>query len=67
MMGVLTLVAAAGGMFLIPHFPAKATFLTEEQRSIVQARINADRGDFEEERMNFKALLRHMANWRIWL
>lgn len=51
MMGLLTIIAALIGFAVVPHFPAKASFLTEEERQLVKDRINADRGDFVDEKL----------------
>ena len=39
------------GYLVVPHFPAHATFVTEEERQLVKDRINADRQDYGDEKL----------------
>lgn len=66
MFGVVTIASALIGYLLVPNFPAKASFLTPEELEYVQNRINVDRHDFEEEKMNVRIALKHLGNWKIW-
>lgn len=66
MFGVLTCASALLGYVLVPNFPAKATFLSEDEKELIQNRITVDRHDFEEEKMNLRIALRHLGNWKIW-
>lgn len=66
LMGVLTCVSALLGFGFVPNFPAKATFLNEEERKLVNDRITIDRHDFEEERLTGRLALKHLADWKIW-
>jgi hypothetical protein len=65
-MGVLTLVSGVLGYIFVPNFPEKATFLNQEERQLVNDRITVDRHDFEQETLDFRKALRHLADWKIW-
>jgi len=66
MMGLLTCIAAFIGYAVVPNFPAKATFLTEEERQLVQDRINVDRRDFENEHLTVSGVLHCLGDIKIW-
>jgi hypothetical protein len=66
LMGVLTLVSGVLGYIFVPNFPEKATFLNQEERQLVNDRITVDRHDFEQETLDFRKALRHLADWKIW-
>lgn len=61
------IISALVGYTIVPNFPAKATFLTEEERQLVHDRITADRADFDDERLTIGSVLHNLANIRIWL
>ena len=50
--GILTIASALVAFLLCPNFPQRQTFLKEDESRLLQARINADRHDFEEEKMS---------------
>jgi len=66
MMGLLTVVSAFIGYAVVPNFPAKATFLSAEERQLVQDRINVDRRDFENEHLTVAGVIDSLKNWKIW-
>jgi len=66
MMALMTITAAFIGYAVIPNFPAKATFLTEEERQLVQDRINVDRRDFENEHLTKAGVFKALSDWKIW-
>lgn len=65
-MALMTILAAFIGYAVIPNFPAKATFLSEEERQLVQDRINVDRRDFENEKLTKVGVLKAMGDIKIW-
>lgn len=65
-MALMTITAAFIGYAVIPNFPAKATFLTEEERQLVQDRINVDRRDFENEHLTKAGVFKALSDWKIW-
>ncbi|KXJ87239.1 retrograde regulation protein 2 [Microdochium bolleyi] len=68
--GLLTCVICIAGWFIIIDFPTKATekkFLTPEEQAFVVARINADRGDAEEDKVTLSVILGHLRDWRLYI
>ena len=66
MMGTLTMISAVFGYLTVPHFPAKAKFLTEEERQLVHDRIMADRQDYVDEQLTVAGVLRELKSLQIW-
>lgn len=66
--GALTVVAGAGSWFVIVDFPDSPanTFLTAEERAFVKARLEADRGPEEREKVTVKKVLETAADWKPW-
>ena len=63
------MVAAVAAYFIIVDFPASKsnTFLTEEERAFVQARLVEDRGTEDEHvKINAAVILRTALDWKIW-
>lgn len=44
----------------------QATFLSAEERQLVQDRINVDRRDFENEHLTVAGVIDSLKNWKIW-
>ena len=60
---------------MIIDFPEKAAvknslgmraFLTPEEAAIVLARVERDRGDAVEDKINFKVAMHHLKDWKVW-
>jgi len=66
MSAIMTFAAAIIGLLTIPNFPAKATFLTAEERQLVLDRINVDRSDANEEKMTKAGVFQQLRDWKIW-
>lgn len=65
--GLITVVVCAGGWFLVVDFPTKAdNFLKPEEKAFIIERINADRGDAEEEKVTFRVVLHHLKDWKLY-
>ncbi|KAM0563178.1 hypothetical protein ACHAPJ_000894 [Fusarium lateritium] len=66
--GAITIVAGIGSWFIIVDFPDsdKNTFLTPEERAFVKARLVADRGPEEREKVTIKIILKTAADWKPW-
>lgn len=63
------MVAAIAAYFIVVDFPGSKSnkFLTEEERSFVQARLIQDRGTEDEHaKINAAVILRTMMDWKIW-
>ena len=64
--GCVTIGLGLMGFALIVNFPDKAKFITEPERAIVMGRLNADRGDAEDDHINFSKCLKQMKDWKLW-
>ena len=64
--GLITVVLGIAAFFLIVDFPAKSTFLTEEEKTVVIDRINRDRGDAVADKLTLRGSLRHLADPKLW-
>jgi hypothetical protein len=63
------MIAAIAAYFIIVDFPASKsnTFLTEDERAFVQARLIEDRGAEDEHvKINAAVVLRTAMDWKIW-
>jgi len=68
--GIITFSVCVMGWFIIIDFPTKATaknFLTAEQQAFVINRINVDRGDAEEDKVDLPRILHHLKDWRLYV
>ncbi len=45
---------------------SRRPFLTNEEVSIILARIARDRGDAVPEKLTWKVLMHHLGDWKIW-
>ncbi|KAM5341511.1 hypothetical protein ACJ41O_014542 [Fusarium nematophilum] len=66
--GAITVIAGIGSWFVIVDFPDSDanTFLTAEERAFVKARLEADRGPEEREKVTMKVILKTAADWKPW-
>lgn len=57
----------AFGWFIIIDFPTQANkFLKPREQAFVIERINADRGDAEEDPINLAVILHHLKDWKLY-
>lgn len=63
--GLFTFIFGFAAWFIIPRFPQEATFLTEEERFLLLARLKHDRGN---ERIDFEGInwWKLLTDWKIW-
>jgi hypothetical protein len=64
--GSVTIVLGLLGFALIVNFPDKAKFITEDERAIVMGRLNADRGDAEDDHITLRKVGVHLKDWKMW-
>ncbi|KAF9872479.1 hypothetical protein CkaCkLH20_09976 [Colletotrichum karsti] len=65
--GAITMVVCAAGWFIIVDFPTRAgKFLKPAEQQFVIARINQDRGDAEEDKVDGAKILYHLKDWRLY-
>lgn len=66
--GCLTVVIAVLFFFTFPSFPEQATWLREDEREYVKARLQADQGNSAADRkVSFRDILTVMKDHRVWL
>lgn len=66
--GVLTCVVACIFVFVIPSFPEDASWLTDEERSYVVARLQVDQGfSAAERRITLRDIRRVFKDYKVWL
>lgn len=63
--GLFTFAFGLAAWFIIPAFPQEATFLSEDERAMLLARLRHDRG---RERVDFKGInwLKVLGDWKVW-
>ena len=64
--GLITIVFAVLVFIFCPHFPAKDSWLSEKDRAMLLARLEADKGK-EKEREDGKMWLKALVDYRVWL
>jgi hypothetical protein len=64
--GLITIVFAGLVFIFCPHFPAKDSWLSEKDRTMLLARLEADKGK-ESEREDGKMWLKALVDHRVWL
>ena len=65
--GLATIIAAVFAKFLVVDWPAKAKFLTEEERALLFRRLDKDGGFAKMGRLDLKAVKRTFSDWKIWI
>ncbi|KAI1501248.1 MFS general substrate transporter [Biscogniauxia marginata] len=66
--GILTCLVAIIFFFIFPSFPEQAKWLTEDERTYVKARLQADQGrNAAERKVSFRDILTVMKDHRVWL
>lgn len=65
--GVLTIIVGIIGVWRLVDVPNKATFLTEEERTLVNTRIERDRADAEDDPITGQKILTYLSDWKLWL
>ena len=64
--GLATTVIAACCWFLVPDWPEKATFLNDEERRLLVARLSMDVGDAKMNRLDKPAVKRIFGDWKMY-
>jgi hypothetical protein len=64
--GLMTLVAGVASKFLIADWPEQATFLTDEDRTLLLARLASDQGDAKLDRLDKRAIRRIFGDWKVY-
>lgn len=64
--GLATVVVGALSKFIVVDWPEQAKFLTEEERALLVARLAADMGDAQMNRLDKRAAKRIFSDWKIY-
>lgn len=65
--GAITSGICLVGWFIVVDFPSKAdNFLSPEEKEFVMNRINEDRGDVEQDKMDAAKIMHHLKDWRLY-
>jgi cyanate permease len=62
----MTFVVGIVSKFLIVDWPEQATFLTDEERVLLLARLASDQGDAKLDRLDKKATKRIFSDWKVY-
>ncbi|KAF4978624.1 hypothetical protein FZEAL_5027 [Fusarium zealandicum] len=66
--GAFTVAICLFGRLIIIDFPTKAgKFLKPDEKEFVLNRINADRGDAEEDEVNAAKIFKHLKDWKLYV
>lgn len=65
--GILTIIVGLVGFVFLTDVPNKATFLREDERAIVNLRIERDRADSVDDPITWAKTGRYLADWKMWL
>lgn len=64
--GLITFVIAIAAKFAIPDWPETATFLNDNERALLVARLAADVGEARMDRLDKQAVKRVFSDWKIY-
>lgn len=66
--GLVTVVAGVLSFWLVQDFPDTATFLTEEERTLIVRRLQED-GQFSAagETLKLDSLVKALVDWKTWI
>lgn len=65
--GILTVVVSVVGYGFIINYPATASFISEDERSFIQARLRADNDATRSERFTWAGVLSALRDYKVWL
>ena len=66
--GTLTFLVGVVFLFTFPSFPEEATWLREDERAYIRARLQADQGrNAAERKVTFRDVVTVMKDYKIWL
>jgi hypothetical protein len=67
MEAIITMGVSIIGFFIIVPFPENASFLTAEEKALLEARMEQDGGGVRNDRITFQRILPMLADWKIWI
>lgn len=65
--GLLTIVLAVAAFWYIADWPAKAKFITEEERTLIQSRLAADSDASQTEHFEWNEVWKALKDYKVWL
>jgi hypothetical protein len=65
--GLITIVAAIAGWFLIPDYPEHSTFLKPEEKIVLLKVLAIDRGPSQPNSFSKSAIMGYLKDPKIWL
>lgn len=67
MESIITVVVSSICFWIIVPFPEKASFLNEDEKRLLLARLEEDGGSIQNDRITFRRVLPMTADWKIWI
>ena len=66
--GAITVVIAVLAFFVVVDFPEskRNKFLSSEEKAVVRARLEQERGSSEGENVTWKVIFETLADWQVW-
>jgi hypothetical protein len=65
--GLLTIVLAVAAFWYIADWPAKAKFITEDERQLIQSRLAADSDASQTEHFEWNEVWKALKDYKVWL
>ncbi|GAE00022.1 vitamin H transporter, putative [Paecilomyces variotii No. 5] len=67
MESIITVVVSSICFWIIVPFPEKASFLNEDEKRLLLARLEEDGGSIQNDKITFRRVLPMIADWKIWI
>lgn len=67
MESIITVVVSSVCFWIIVPFPEKASFLDKDEKRFLLARLEADGGNVQNDKITFRRVLLMAADWKIWI
>ncbi|QKX61312.1 uncharacterized protein TRUGW13939_08460 [Talaromyces rugulosus] len=67
MEAIITMGVSIIGFFIIVPFPENASFLTADEKALLEARMEQDGGSVKNDQITFQRILPMLADWKIWV
>jgi hypothetical protein len=67
MEAIITMGVSIIGFFIIVPFPENASFLTADEKALLEARMEQDGGSVKNDQISIQRILPMLADWKIWV
>jgi hypothetical protein len=67
MEAIITMGVSIIGFFIIVPFPENASFLTADEKALLEARMEQDGGSVKNDQITFQRILPMLSDWKIWV